>query len=259
MRSHATPKIVVAVMAKAPIPGEAKTRLGAEIGSGMAAMVYRAFLLDTLDVIDAAGSVLGLVGRLLVAPNARHADQLRLLAGDAWSIVTQSRSGLMGGIADAFDAGFARGADVVVVADADSPLALRECLADCLAVAREHDVGLGPTADGGYYLITARAEARRHLAELLLGVAFDSATIAAATVERARRLGLTVGLGPAGFDVDTRSDLLDLAARLDALPIGILGRSQKAIARTNDLGRASANGHAERALPFDPAAAPPLP
>ncbi|MGH2459482.1 MAG: TIGR04282 family arsenosugar biosynthesis glycosyltransferase, partial [Chloroflexota bacterium] len=164
-------RLAIAVMAKAPIPGEAKTRLGAEIGYSAAAAVYQAFLQDTLDVLDAGTSSLELAAKVLVCPARHHADELRQIVSDDWPVVTQTRPGLMGGIADAFDGAFARGADLAVVTDADSPLALWEGWVHCLAVAARHDVAFGPTTDGGYYLIAARASAGPRLADLLLGTA----------------------------------------------------------------------------------------
>ena len=260
MGNHTGARLAVAVMAKAPIAGEAKTRLGAEIGHAGAAAIYRAFLLDTLDVLAAVASTLNLTAKLLVSPDRRHADQLRRIVGDAWPVLTQTRDGLMGGIADAFEHGFASGADIVVVTDADSPLALWQSLADCVAVAVDHDLGLGPTADGGYYLITAKVVARRVLADLLLGATFDGATICSATGARARALGLSVGLGPVGFDVDVRSDLLELAARLDDLPVGPLTRTHEAVARVIRRDASSSGTFMGRSHPFRPTTAQsPLP
>lgn len=252
-------RVAVAVMAKAPIPGEAKTRLGAAIGHSPAAAIYRAFLLDTLDVLDATPPTLNLTAKLLVGPDRRHADQLRRTVKDDWLVVTQGRPGLMGGIADAFERAFAQGADVAVVTDADSPLALLESWARCVAIAASHDVALGPTADGGYYLIAAGSRARGHLADLLLGATYDSATICSATGQRARALGLRVGIGPAGFDVDTRSDLLELAARLDDLPEGLLARTREAVARVVRPGAIAhwSGAFNGRSLPFDPSTVQP--
>ncbi len=74
------------------------------------------------------------------------------------------------------------------------------------------DVVLGPSEDGGYYLIGLRA--RRP--ELFVEMPWSTGTVLAETVRRAEALGLTVALLPTWFDVDTPPDLARLAASLAA-------------------------------------------
>jgi len=222
----ASPRLALAVMAKAPIPGEAKTRLGATLGHQRAASVYSGLLADTLAIVDALARQFDGAERLVVCPNAEHASQLGRIAGPEWTIAPQQRTGLLGGIADAFDFGFARGANLVVVTDADSPLALANYLADCVALTVDSDLVLGPTRDGGYYLIAAGESARPRLADLLLGVTYDSATICAATTARGRALDLSVGFGPRDLDVDTRDDLRELTSQLAAVPSPLLAQTR---------------------------------
>ena len=221
--------IALAVMAKAPVAGEAKTRLGAGIGYPQAATLYRAFVLDTLAAVGEAAARRPTARRLIVCPDERHRALLGPLAGAEWTIVAQRRRGLMGGIADAFARGFAEGARAVVVVDADSPLALDEHLERCVELLAAHDVVLGPTADGGYYLIGARSRAAESIADLLLGTAYDSATICTATADRARALGHVVGFGPTGFDVDTSADLDALETILDIRDCSALRHTREAL------------------------------
>jgi glycosyltransferase A (GT-A) superfamily protein (DUF2064 family) len=231
--------IAFAVMAKAPIPGEAKTRLGRLLGQEAAVAIYRAFLLDTVATLTATATRFDTTARLLICPDERHASEVRLLVDSTWTALAQSRNGLMEGIVDAFEAGFARGADLVAVSDADSPLTLEEHLATCLVIGAANDVALGPTIDGGYYLITGSRASRTKLPELLLDRRYDSATICDATVEQARSLDLRIGLGPSGFDIDTGEDLLKLFRSLERLPAAKLAHTRKALA-TLDLGFAIA-------------------
>ena len=65
------------------------------------------------------------------------------------------------------------------------------------------DVVLGPTEDGGYYLIGMRAPR----AALFEDMAWSTPTVLGRTLERAQRLGLRVACLPAWFDVDTAADL----------------------------------------------------
>jgi glycosyltransferase A (GT-A) superfamily protein (DUF2064 family) len=145
MTGEKTGSIALVVMAKAPIAGEAKTRLAATVGGALAAALCRAFLLDTMAVLDAAASRFDARGKMLVCPDERHAQMLRGLVDRTWGVQVQTCAGLMGGIADGFDAAFDAGADLAVVSDADSPLALHHHLERCIAVGFEHDIALGPT------------------------------------------------------------------------------------------------------------------
>lgn len=68
------------------------------------------------------------------------------------------------------------------------------------------DVVLGPSEDGGYYLIGLR----RPVPELFTGMPWSSSTVAAETLARIRRLGLRLALLPGWFDVDRGEDLARL-------------------------------------------------
>ena len=232
-------RVAIAVMAKAPIAGVAKTRLGQVLGYAAAATLYRAFLLDTLAMLDRAfgpgcGAVHG-CARFLVCPDRQHATLLGEFVDSSWPPIAQRRPGLLGGIADAVDDGFTGGADIVVVSDADSPTLPYQHVTDCVRLASERDVALGPTRDGGYYLIAVARSAWDRLPDLLLGTTYDSATICAATLERARQLGLTTGVGPTGFDVDTIEDLRQLLADLPNRPSNYLGNTRAAIEPLDDV------------------------
>jgi len=89
------------------------------------------------------------------------------------------------------------------------PSAVLEAALDRLAGA---DLVLGPSEDGGYYLIGLR-EPR---AALFADMAWSTEVVFDETMRRASALGLDVGLLPAWFDVDTPADLERLEASLAA-------------------------------------------
>jgi hypothetical protein len=78
--------------------------------------------------------------------------------------------------------------------------------------------------------VTSRRASRSSLSHLFLGTHYDSATTCAVTAGRARQLGLSVGFGPRGADVDTRDDLDSLARQLERAPTSILTRTRSALA-----------------------------
>ena len=79
-------------------------------------------------------------------------------------------------------------------------------------LAGDADVVLGPTRDGGYYLIALGRDAVRR--ELFEGVAWSTDTVLADTLARCQQLGLTVELLPEVEDIDVAADLQLLARRL---------------------------------------------
>ena len=113
------------------------------------------------------------------------------------------------------------GHQAALVIGTDSPTLPRECLDEAvsLVMAPDVDLVLGPTDDGGYYLIGLRAPCPA----LFEGMPWSTSAVLSRTLDRAQRLGLRVACLPAWFDVDTKADLERLAAELAVTP-GLLPR-----------------------------------
>jgi glycosyltransferase A (GT-A) superfamily protein (DUF2064 family) len=231
MTADSPTRTAIVVVAKAPIAGIAKTRLGREIGYGEAARLYAAFLLDTLQAIDAGLSApetpFAGGSRWISCPDESHRSVLAQLVGPAWPIVPQRRRGLMGALADSFDDGFDAGADVVAVVDADSPGLPFSQIEACIQLVQSNRAVLGPTLDGGYYLIAVHRDLGRRAADLVLGRHYDGRTICDETIHQAESLGVSVAKGPLGFDVDTADDLEWL---INNFPSNGMARTRHAVA-----------------------------
>jgi rSAM/selenodomain-associated transferase 1 len=186
-------------MAKYPAPGRVKTRLARTLGDECACALYRAFVLDLADRLDALPYLVTWAYAPAEAPFAALLPE---------GCVRPQRGADLGErMAHAIDAALADGAPCVVVLGADVPhvpaASIMEAVERLLAGT---DVVLGPARDGGYYLIGARAA----VPGLFTDVAWGTADVLATTMERARRLGLSVHLLPPTFDVDERDDLTAL-------------------------------------------------
>jgi hypothetical protein len=94
--------------------------------------------------------------------------------------------------------------------DSDSPTLPVWHLEAAFGLLDAHDVVLGPTSDGGYYLVGARRSQDRLFVPGVLG----TSSAREAIQQTAARLGLTCALAPAWYDVDTADDLRRLAAEL---------------------------------------------
>lgn len=192
------------VFVKAPVPGAVKTRLSPPVAPARAAALYRAFAQDTL---DHAGRVAG--ARLFVAyeGDARFPD-LRWLA-NAPSAFPQDGATLGERLERAFDSCLRRH-DKVVVIGSDAPHIPFSIYDQAFESLDHADLALGPSRDGGYYLIGLKRPEPR----LFRDVPWSTAAVLRATRRRARELGLTTRLLPEEFDVDDFGDLQRLARLL---------------------------------------------
>jgi glycosyltransferase A (GT-A) superfamily protein (DUF2064 family) len=217
-------------MAKAPVAGRAKTRLGAVVGDAAAADLAAACILDTLDVCE---TVFTGPDRLHVAlagaldGSVRHREIARRLG--RWSVHPQRGSGLADRLANAhLDVGRAAGTPVVQIG-MDTPHLTAAALGDVAeAVGGRSDAVLGPAEDGGWWVL---AVTRPGLARCLGGVPMSTSTTCVDTLAALRAHGAEVELTATLRDVDTVQDAAAVAARA---PQTRFGRRWSQLARTRD-------------------------
>jgi rSAM/selenodomain-associated transferase 1 len=199
-------KTNIAVMAKAPIPGLAKTRLIPTVGAHAAAVLQER--LTEQAVATALAADIGPV-TLWCAPDTTHASFRDLTARFPITLARQPDGDLGTRMLAAL------GPCPALVIGSDCPAFTPEHLHAAAAALDEADVVLIPAEDGGYVLIGARAPR----AELFDSIAWGTATVLAETRERISALKLNASeLGPL-WDVDTESDLARLERELPALTL----------------------------------------
>lgn len=199
---------VLALIAKAPVAGEVKTRLCPPLTPDQAARVAAALLLD---VAAAAGRTGHEVWCVHAGPPASLA---RLLPGVP--LLAQRGDGLAQRLANAQGDLHADGYDRVVLVGADCPTLSTGDLEAALRLLGTADVVLGPAEDGGYTLLATSAPEPG----LFDGVAMGTSQVLAQTVAQAGLLGLSVALTGRRYDVDTAADVraAHRAGQLDAAP-----------------------------------------
>lgn len=198
----------VAVFAKAPTAGRVKTRLIPPLSPEEAARVARALLEDTLHRFPAA-----IAAPFTLFLDGEADEALGEAAARAGVAIRPQGTGDLGArLARAFAALREGGAERVVAIGSDSPTLDPARIAEALEALRSGDAALGPTEDGGYYLIGAR----RGEADLFRDVPWSTARVARVTRERARGSGLSLRLLSPWYDVDD-AESLRRAAR-DATP-----------------------------------------
>ena len=139
---------------------------------------------------------------------------LQGLAGDGVRVVAQAGEGLAAGLTSVF-AHFAGDERRVVAFNSDSPHLPAAVLERAFEALAMRDVVVGPTHDGGYYLVGAKGA---H-AGIFNGEGMGTSSALEALLARVRELGLSVHVADSFYDIDVASDLSRLAAELELAPV----------------------------------------
>jgi hypothetical protein len=220
--SETSAQPVIALMAKAPRAGHAKTRLAAGIGQEAALALWAACLGDLGPAIRSAAR--GRARTIAMVPSPEDAGAVAQLLGPGWEVVVQERTGLGGAITDAFLAARARGADRAIAVSGDNPTLDPAWLLGALDQLRRTPSVLGPCPDGGYYLVGMRTDrggsAARHdgLATRVERV-FKASSLGGESALRTTARALEAEGAPPTYlaewpDIDTIADLRHLADSL---------------------------------------------
>jgi rSAM/selenodomain-associated transferase 1 len=206
----------IAFMAKASAPGRTKTRLVPPLTFEEAADLNTAFLQDVADNVLLASSSAtpeaGIAGYAAFGPPGsenffQHTLPPSIGLIDAW--LPNFGDCLLHTIEEIF----ARGHRSAVVLNSDSPTLPTAFLVETAeALARPGDRAvLGPSSDGGYYLLGLKTVHRR----LFEGIAWSTERVAEQTFERAREINLQVHQLPVWYDVDDAESLRRLQNEID--------------------------------------------
>jgi uncharacterized protein len=199
---------VLVIMAKAPRPGMVKTRLAPSLTPEAVTAFYCCLLDDTL----ALARSLGDVEVALMCPES-DVTELAQLANKA-RVVAQKGEGLAAGLTSVFGH-FAEGHQRRTIAfNSDSPHLPRSVLEDAFETLAAHDVVVGSTHDGGYYLVGAKASHPTLFAHDGMGTSSALDRL----LSRARALELSVGYAAPFYDIDVADDLTRLAEELRVAP-----------------------------------------
>jgi rSAM/selenodomain-associated transferase 1 len=200
---------VLVIMAKAPRLGEVKTRLTPSLSPAAVTAFYCCLLDDSL----ALARSLSDVEVAIMCPDS-DVNELAQLAGNGVRVVAQKGEGLAAGLTSVF-AHFAEDDKRRTIAfNSDSPHLPRSVLEDAFETLAAHDVVVGPTHDGGYYLVGAKASHPTLFAHDGMGTSGALERL----VSRARALELSVGFAAPFYDIDVADDLTRLAAELRLTP-----------------------------------------
>ena len=197
------------IMAKAPKPGRVKTRLSQSLPSPAVTALYRCLLEDTITLARSLSGV-----RVAVMCRDSDKQDLEVLLGHSTQIVTQNGEGLAAGLTSVFRHFTAAGPQQVIAFNSDSPHLPTSVLLSAFEILAQHDVVVGPTHDGGYYLVGAKASHP----SLFEGDGMGTRSALDRLLTRTRELELITGFTQPFYDIDVADDLLRLARELQLDP-----------------------------------------
>ncbi len=203
-----TGPVAMVIVAKAPQPGKVKTRLCPPLTFEQAAELYTGFLLDTVEL---AQSVSGCEVKI-VCPTAQDAQALAGLIPVEVEYIVQPEPGLSAALATSFRECLAAGYRAVFCISSDNPTLPVAYLNQAVARVTETDVVLGPSEDGGYYLIGAG----RLFPTLFENMEWSTNRVLGETARRIEEAGLGHYSLPLWYDLDTGTELIRFIRELPA-------------------------------------------
>jgi uncharacterized protein len=201
----------LAVMAKAPRSGKVKTRLAPPLTLDQSAAINICFLQDTTENIAAVVATGQAAGIISYTPVGDEALFDNLLPAD-FALIPQRGEGFGERLLATAEDLFACGYGSVCLIDSDSPTVPSAAFEQAIAeLARPGDrIVLGPSRDGGYYLIGLK---RAH-PKLFANITWSTSTVFAETIDAAKAANLEVVILPLWYDVDDAATLDILKAEL---------------------------------------------
>ena len=194
----------ILVMAKAPIPGTVKTRLG--LPPHEAAGLQAALIRDTTEKATSLAPT--------TVAGANHLDLIRPILPDRVGLIPQSPGDLGVRMLDASGALFDTSPNPVLLLGTDAPTLPANAIQEAAEALNTHDISIIPSTDGGYVLLGLR----RRVGAVFRGVDWSTEAVHRQTLARAEGEGLSVYEGEPWYDVDEPGDLARLREELGVWP-----------------------------------------
>jgi uncharacterized protein len=210
----------LAVIAKAPKAGHVKTRLSPPFDSHQAAALNIAFLQDTLACLKEVAATAAATTVISYTPIGEEANFTGIVPDDV-ALIPQRGEGFGERLRYTAEDLFAAGFSAVCLIDSDSPTVPKAAYVKAVQrlLDNEDCAVLGPSDDGGYYLLGVNALHSR----LFEDIAWSTAVVAEQTKQRALEIDLPLYFLPTWFDVDDHQTLIRLYKELLLSESGLEG------------------------------------
>ena len=201
-------KSCVIVFVKAPETEKVKTRLAETVGAEAAMQLYRCFAGDVLEMLTAGNFNV----RIFYYPEEAVGTVKRWL-GKSYEYFEQKGEDLGQKMAGAFLETFSYGYERAVLIGTDLPDLPGSIISEALErLAKNCNVVIGPSTDGGYYLIGFNAKSLNP--DVFTDISWGGSDVFHITLDRIRELGADYHILPRWRDIDLHDDLLCLAGDL---------------------------------------------
>lgn len=189
----------VIIMARYPTPGQVKSRLAESVGAEVAAGIQRVFIDGLLGEVQALPPGV----RRYVSWTGADEAAFREWVGPGFRLTAQPEGDLGARLEHALQTAFGDGVQRVVCLAGDVPDLTAQVITQAIDALQTSDVVIGPTEDGGYYLIGMKEP---HTA-LFRDIAWGTDAVYRQTIAAANALGLGVRSLEPLQDIDTIDDL----------------------------------------------------
>ncbi|MEW6008144.1 MAG: TIGR04282 family arsenosugar biosynthesis glycosyltransferase [Candidatus Omnitrophota bacterium] len=197
------------IFAKEPKKGKVKTRLQEYLTNLKCLNLYKAFLRDTLDLVKKVSCEYKI---LAYDSNDKTPTYLKKVAPN-YMFYKQKGDDLGQRLYNAFRFANDNGASKIVIIGSDSPNLPPSSINEAFSLLGHCDLVLGPSLDGGYYLIGLKVTCFG----LFKDIKWSSPTVFQETINRAKKLKLKVASLDKGYDIDDIKLLLRLQNDLSKL------------------------------------------
>lgn len=196
--SHQTKGILFFI--KYPEQGKVKSRLATDLGALTSTKLYRCFLLDSLTTLYKLQLPI-----LLCYTPANALNKFQQWLGNDSSYMLQKGRTLGQRMKQCFHDAFSQGFEQLILLGSDSPDIPLTYLREAFSSLQSHEVVLGPSIDGGYYLIGFRKTGFSPLT--FDDIPWSTSSVFSTTLTKLRKEGKVVHQLPTWYDIDTMSDL----------------------------------------------------
>lgn len=206
----------VIVFVKNPIPGQVKTRLVPYLSPEQAASLYQAFLVDWCNAL----STISTAHRVIAYTPPESLGALQTLIGKDPVYISQQGASLgerlIAAARWACDQGYAR----FLFVGSDSPTLPIQYVEHALDLLESRDVVIGPSVDGGYYLIGfSMGGAALSIPTIFEDISWSTEVVFRQTLGKVQATNAQLGLLPPWYDVDTPTGLQLLRDHLFGLDL----------------------------------------
>ena len=199
------------IFAKSPVPGKVKTRLTPDITPTKAAELYKAFITDIICNTHKLKCE-----RVTIAYTPSNAEAtFHSMCGQSVDYLPQKGYNLGERMKNAFRHSFDKGSKRTVIIGTDSPTLPLSYIQKAFDALKEVPVTIGPTFDGGYYLIGLSEQN----AAIFDGVDWSTSKVFSQTLTRIQAINKQLYVLPPWYDVDTSDNLEFLRSHIRAMKL----------------------------------------